>query len=152
MAVEVVPLQLDRGVVPVAVQSGLAQGDHAGMVQQANDCVPVARTCLRAAIGVNADRRIDARIGLGQSDGCAAGCDRRAQGDHALDARSGRAGHDRRAIGRKLLVVKMAVGVDHGEPGAGSGKKKSEIRNPKSETNSNKGNKENPKAPNEESA
>ena len=40
---------------------------------------------------------------------------RGAQGDHALHARLGRTGDNRRAVGVELLVVKMAVGVDHGQ-------------------------------------
>ena len=88
MAVEVIPLQLDRGVVPVAVQSGFAQGDHAGMIQQADDRVPVAGARFRAGIRVNADRREDVRVGFRQADGGPAGCGRGAQGDHALHARA----------------------------------------------------------------
>ena len=109
-------------MVPVAVQPGLAQGHHAGMIEQGHDRVPVAHGRFRTGIGVNADRRQEARVGFRQTDGRPAGGGGRAQRDQALHARSGRTGDDLRAVGVELLVVEMAVGVDHGvrEQGAGS--------------------------------
>ncbi len=68
MAVEVIPLQLDWGVVPVAIQPGLAQGDHAGMIQQAFDRPPVAGGRFRTGIRVNADRRKEAWVRFRQAD------------------------------------------------------------------------------------
>ena len=114
MAVEVILLQFDRGVVPVAVQAGFAQGDHAGMIQQTTDRVPIAGPRFRAGIRVNADRRKEIRIGFRQMDRRPAGGCGRAQGDDAFHADSGCAFHDRRTVGVELLVVEMAVGVDHG--------------------------------------
>ena len=59
MAVEIIALQFDGSMVPIAVQARFAQGHDARMIEQSDDGVPIARHRLGTGIRMDADRGKD---------------------------------------------------------------------------------------------
>ena len=113
MAIEVVLLDIEGSIVPVAVQAGLADGDHPGPPGQGDDPVPIALGRRRRVVGLDADGGVETPVVSGKlHHGLArSGRDRRTEdGRHA---RRLRPGDHLVAIGRELRNVEMGVGVDH---------------------------------------
>ena len=62
VAIEPLLLLGKRGVLPVAVQAGLADGDDPGHGRQVDDARPVVGAGLGHMVGLNADRGEDAMM------------------------------------------------------------------------------------------
>jgi hypothetical protein len=116
MASEIVALQVDWGMVPVAVQARFAQGDDARMIEQGDHGIPIVRRRLGTGIRVDADGGEDRLVRFSDADGRAAAGRGSAQRDHDFYTGRNGTGYNGVAIGLELLVVEMAVGVDHRIP------------------------------------
>ena len=113
MTAEVVDLDLERGVVPVAVEAGLADRDDAGSAGEFDDPVPVVGAGFAGVVGVDADGGEDIRgMSRGEVNREATRGDGRPDGDHRGDAFGDRAGDYFVAVDVEGGFVEVAVGVD----------------------------------------
>ena len=113
MAIEVVLLEIEGSIVPVAIQPGLADGDHPGPPGQGDDPVPIAGVGRRRVVGLDADGGVEAPVAAGKLHHRLARSGRDRRADDGRHARRLRPGDYLLAIGGELRGVEMGVGVDH---------------------------------------
>ena len=72
MSFEILLLHGKRCVVPISIQAGFADGNHARMIGQFDDLIPISGIGLGGRIGMNSHRREYFRMIFGQADCIAA--------------------------------------------------------------------------------
>ena len=85
VTIKVVLLHVERGIVPVAVQAGFAQGDDTGLVDQSHDPLPVVGLHFATVVGLDADGGRNHGMTLSQLDGGLTADRGRADRDHGHD-------------------------------------------------------------------
>jgi hypothetical protein len=108
-------LHIARRVIVEVVEADLAPGDHVGIAGKALEFVEVRWRGECSFVRMNADRRVDARVFIGEFDGAVerarAGTVAVADGEHRCYAGCLGSSEDISAVGIKALVLEMAVGV-----------------------------------------
>ena len=112
----------ERGVMPVTVEAGFADGDDAGAAEHVEDSGPVFLADFGRLVGVDADGREDSAVSSGELEGAVArGCGD-ADGDDLGDSRGQRAIEYFRKVGAKSPVIQVSVGIDEWSGGGGRGR------------------------------
>jgi hypothetical protein len=111
---EIVLLNVERGFVPVFVETGLANGYDMRMSNQFFDLSPVGRLGFLNIIGMNASRSGDTRITIRKQNGGLAGLQRRPDGDHAFQAVLLSTLDHQIDLLMKSLRIQMAMSIDEG--------------------------------------
>jgi hypothetical protein len=112
----------ERGVVPVSVEAGFADGDHTRFAQHVEDFGPVFLADFGRLVGVDADGGEDSPVSAGELEGAVAGLGGDADGDDLGDARGRGTIEDRRQVGAQTPVVQVSVGIDEWSGGGALGR------------------------------
>ncbi len=110
--IEVVLLQIKRGIVPVSIQARFPQGDDSRLARQANDFIPVVRSRFSDIVRLHADRCTKRRVLPRQAHADRTGGGRDADGDDRFDADGRRPLDHCRAIFVELFLIEVAMGVE----------------------------------------
>ena len=101
-----------RGIVPVAIEAGLAQRDHTLTRHEARHLVPGSRLCLGDVVRLDADSRINGGESSCQGNALGTGRSSRGDADHPGDAGRSSTLQHRGQIVAELFVIQMGVRVD----------------------------------------
>lgn len=112
VAVEKDALLVEGGVVPVAVETGFAEGADAGLERQAGDGVPVVGRRLGDEVGLDADGGEQTPVAGGEVKGVGRVGGGGGNGEDLADARGRGIPEDRIELEPKRCVGQVGVGVD----------------------------------------
>ena len=105
-------LNFGRDRLPMVIKADLTDRHDFGMVAQSTQFFQRLRRKIVAAIGMDADSRIDARMRFGQSNSLSGMLQVDTRFDDEIDALRTGLSDDRRTICIKLFQIQMAVAID----------------------------------------
>jgi hypothetical protein len=111
---EIVLLNVERGFVPVFVETGLANGYDMRMSNQLFDLSPVGGPGFLNIVGMNASRSGDTRITIRKQNRSLTGLQRRPDGYHAFEAALLSTLNHQIDLLMKSLRIQMAMSIDQG--------------------------------------
>ena len=103
------PLNLDRAIVPISIQAGLANGHDSFIAGHRRDSLPIGFRGLLAIIGMDPNRRPDVVVLIRQIQTRLTGIDPRPDGSHAHKTRVSGVLQNLIKIFDKLIVGQVSV-------------------------------------------
>ena len=112
MSLEIILLNLERAVIPVAVEAGFTQPDDTWLLSESSDLVPITRLHFVAVVRLDPDGGINRIILLGELNAALTCRACGAYGDHGADACLNGSLDDVISNRVKRVVIEMRMSIE----------------------------------------